>query len=210
MKYFGSLPLIRSTDKYGNVNLLTNLLVRTQLIPKIANNPLVYYSYPTQEGDTPESIANKYYGDSYRYWIVLYGNPQIIDPQGDWPLTSNQFLVYLKDKYAVAANGASNVVSYTQATPYQYQKVITTIDSTTQTKVIKTVVIDSNTYNTLVSSVKNLTFPDGSYVTYNISKNILSIYDYELQQNEAKRNINLINSNYASDMEMQYKTLVSA
>jgi hypothetical protein len=209
MKYFGSLPLIRNTDKFGNVNLLTNILIRTQLIPKLANNPLVYYSYPVQEGDTPESIANKYYGDSYRYWITLYGNPQIIDPQGDWPMTSNQFLLYLQDKYAVAANGASNVVSYAQATPYEYQKVVTTVDSTTQTTVVKTVVIDSNTYNTLIASTNKQTFADGSYVTYTTSKNILSIYDYELQQNEAKRNINLINSNYATDIEMQYKTLVS-
>ena len=210
MKYFNSLPLIPTVDQYGNVNLLTNLLVRTQLIPKLANNPLVFYSYPTQEGDTPDSIANKYYGDAYRYWIVLYGNPQIVDPQSDWPLSSNQFLVYLKDKYATAANGASNVVSYTQATPYEYQKVITTVDSTTQTTAIKTVVIDSNTYNTLVASTTKQTFADGSYVTYTTSKNVLSIYDYELQQNEDKRNINLINSNYASDMEIQYKTLVSA
>ena len=62
----------------------------------------------------------------------------------------------------------------------------------------------------MVESTTKQTFADGSYVTYTTTKNVLSIYDYELQQNEAKRNINLINSNYASDMEIQYKTLVSA
>jgi len=208
MKYFNSLPLIRNKDPFGNIHLLRNLLIRTALIPQLSKNPLLFYEYPTQEGDTPEIIANKYYGDSYRYWIVLYGNPQMLDPQSNWPLTSNQFLTYLQDKYADVAGGASNVVSYTQATAYEYQKVVTTIDSSTQTTVIKTVAIDETTYLQLIPSSTVQTFPNGSTVTYNVSKNALSIYDYENQLNESKRNINLINKNYASQMESQFKSLV--
>jgi len=100
------------------------------------------------------------------------------------------------------------VVSYTQATAYEYQKVVTTIDSSTQTTVIKTVAIDETTYLQLIPSSTVQTFPNGSTVTYNVSKNALSIYDYENQLNESKRNINLINKNYASQMESQFKSLV--
>lgn len=132
----------------------------------------------------------------------------MLDPQSNWPLTSNQFLTYLQDKYADVAGGASNVVSYTQATAYEYQKVVTTIDSSTQTTVIKTVAIDETTYLQLIPSSTVQTFPNGSTVTYNVSKNALSIYDYENQLNESKRNINLINKNYASQMESQFKSLV--
>jgi len=32
--------------------------------------------------DTPEIVAEKFYGNSYRYWIVLLSN-NIIDPQWD-------------------------------------------------------------------------------------------------------------------------------
>ena len=48
----------------------------------------------------------------------------------------------------------------------------------------------------------------GNKVTMIISRNAVSIYDYENGINEAKRNINLINSTYVSQVEKQYQTLV--
>ena len=53
-------------------------------------------------------------------------------------------------------------------------------------------------------------FPDGSSVTYTVSKNEVSIYEYEVNTNEAKRNINIINSIYATQLENQFQSLVSA
>ena len=211
MRYFDSLPYISNTDQYGNVTLLKNILLRTELIPKLASNPLLFYEYELRDGDTPEIIANKYYGDSYRYWIVLYGNPQIMDPQFDWPLSSNQFLTYLQNKYADAAGGVDNVLSYTQTAYYRFLKIITTVDNTTGTTAVKTVIVDEDTfYNHTPGLATTQTFADGTSVTYTITKRVLSIYEYENDLNEAKRNIKLINKNYANDMELQYKTLVSS
>ena len=98
MKYFNTLPKIATIDYSGNYIVLTNLMIRAEIIPGLLNNPSLFYSYDTKEGDTPEIIATKYYGDPYRYWIVLYGNPNIKDPQADWPLTNQQFTPYLKNK----------------------------------------------------------------------------------------------------------------
>lgn len=209
MQYFNSLPFITTTDNTGNVYALRNILVRTNLIPQLAGNPLLFYAYSLQDGDTPEIVAHKYYGDVNRFWITLYGNPQIMDPQSDWPLSSQQFLLYLQDKYAVAANGASNVVSYTQGIIQTYQKVITTYDNYSQTTVIKTVDIDETSYYQVQPFTQTQQFPDGSSVTYTVSTNTISLYDYEYQQNEAKRNINLINATYANQVETQYQSLVS-
>jgi len=213
MRYFNSLPFLNTTDNQGNTVVLRNLLVRTQLIPQLAKNPLLFYQYSLQEGDTPEIVANKYYGDSFRYWITLYGNPNILDPQADWPLSSNQFLIYLNDKYGEVSN--NNVLSYTQGTIHHYEKVVTTVDSTTQTTVIKTVEIDENTYNSITPFTSTQNLVNGSNtvigsVTYSVSVNAVSIYDYENQMNEAKRNVNLINSSYASEMETQFQTLVKS
>jgi hypothetical protein len=210
MKYFNSLPLITTTDTNGNSYLLRNLLVRTELIPQLAKNPLVLYQYEVRDGDTPEIIANKYYGDSYRYWMVLYGNPNIIDPQGDWPKSSQQFVLYLNDKYADEANtSGQSVLAYTQSTIHHYEKIITTVDNNSQTTAIKNVWVDLNTYNSIVPSTSVNTFADGSSVTLSVTSNAISIYDYENGLNESKRNINLINSNYISQMESQYQSLVS-
>jgi hypothetical protein len=209
MRYFNSLPNITVTDNNNNSVVMKNLLVRTQLLPELNKNPLLFYKYSIQEGDTPEIIADKYYGDSYRFWMVLYGNSNIQDPQFDWALTSSQFLDYLKDKYKVAAGGEQYVLAYTQSTVHHYEKLTTTIDELSKTETIKNVVVDFQTYQSIVDSTTTKTFSNGTSVTLKESKKVVSIYTYELEKNEAKRDIILIDSNYTSQMESSYNALVN-
>ena len=210
MEYFSSLPFLVTTDGNGNSIVLRNLLVRTGLIPQLAKNPLLMYRYAVQDGDTPEIVANKYYGSPFRYWIALYGNPQMMDPQSDWPLSTKNFTIYLQDKYATSANGTANVLSYTLGTVHHYEKVITTIDNTTKTTAIKVVEVDQDTYNSIIPLTTTSTFPDGSSITYTVEPNAVSIYNYEDQVNESKRNISLINSQYTTQIETQYQSLVKS
>ena len=117
MQYFETLPKIIKTEVGGTSTLLVNIMARCSVIPEILKSPLVYYSYDIQEGDTPEIIAYKYYGDSYRYWIVLYAN-QIMDPQWHWPLESSILEDYITDKYDFNA----------KTTVHHYEKVVTKYD----------------------------------------------------------------------------------
>ena len=133
-----------------------------------------------------------------------------MDPQADWPLTSEQFLAYLKDKYSVAAGGDNYVLTYTQGTVHHYEKVITTIDGDSNTTAVKNVEIDENTYNLIIPTTEVKKFPNGSSITYSISAATVSIYDYENSINESKRNIKLINASYATAMETQYQSLVKS
>lgn len=210
MEYFSALPFLTTTDGNGNSIVLRNLLVRTGLIPQLAKNPLLMYRYAVQDGDTPEIVANKYYGSPFRYWITMYGNPQMMDPQSDWPLSTKNFTIYLQDKYATSANGTANVLSYTLGTVHHYEKVITTIDNTTKTTAIKVVEVDQDTYNSIIPLTTTSTFPDGSSITYTVEPNAVSIYNYEDQVNESKRNISLINSQYTTQIETQYQSLVKS
>jgi hypothetical protein len=209
MKYFNELPLVINSDNNGNYYTLKNLLIRTKLIPSLASNPLLFYAYSIQESDTPETIAYKYYGDQYRYWMVLMAN-EIMDPQWEWPLTSQQFVSYLKDKYATEAGGEQNVLSYVTGTVHHYEKITTTVDGYSQTRAVKTVEIDANTYTLLETTSSTNAFPDGTTVTISVTGNAVSIYDYENNLNESKRQIKLINSKYVTQMESVYKSLVSA
>jgi hypothetical protein len=209
MKYFNELPLVINSDGKGNYYPLRNILIRTKLIPELSKNPLLFYQYFIQESDTPETIAYKYYGDSYRYWMVLMAN-EIMDPQWEWPLTSKQFGKYLINKYSTIAGGDNQVMSYLTSTIHHYENSIKTVDSNTGTTAIKTVEVDQQTY-LLIQSVSNTsTLPDGSTVTYTISGNAISIYDYENQLNESKRSIKLINAKYVTQMESIYSSLVKA
>jgi len=198
MKYFNTLPKIIKIDSAGNSILLTNLLARASVISSLMTNPLVYYNYDLQDGDTPEIVAYKYYGDVYRYWIVLYAN-QVTDPQWQWPMSGVVFNNYMADKYpSINPN----------ATVQQYQKIITTTDLITNTITVNTVQVDQNTYTTLIPSTKTFTLPSGR-VTVAITKNALSVYDYEVQQNEANRNIKILKSTYVDEIEKEFTKLMS-
>lgn len=199
MQYFDTLPKIINIDSRGNSRVMTNLLARASIIPAILKDPLVYYSYDIQEGDTPEIIAHKYYGDSYRYWIVLFAN-ELLDPQWDWPMTSRVFEQYLTNKYP--STNVYTTVSY-------YEKIITQYESNTQTTTINKVRISQSTYNSLpVTQTQLFTLPTGP-VTVTTERNAVSIYDDELNQNEAKRNIKILNSNYVDLVETQLKKLMA-
>ena len=209
MFYFNSFPKIITTDYNGNGILLTNILKRINIIPGLLSNPLLLYKYDLQEGDTPDIVANKYYGDSYRYWLPLFAN-NIMNPQWQWPMDSNVFDSYIQNKYAEAAAAAnvSSVLVYTQSTVYQYTKTIQTVDSYTLNSNSTTIVIDEPTYNSMVTGTTTSTFPNGATVTQTITKNVVSIYDYELEQNESNRSISLINSIYTSQIESQFASLM--
>jgi hypothetical protein len=198
MKYFDTLPKIIQYDGKGNSKILTNIMARASLIPDVANNPLVFYKYDIQDGDTPEIVAHKYYGDSYRYWIVLYVNNKL-DPQWDWPLSGQNFNAYIADKY-------SEVDPYT--TVHNYQKVITQYDSGTNTTTVNTVEIDEDTYNSLVPSTNTYPLPTGS-VTVSIEGKVVSVYDYELDLNESKRKIMILNNTYVRQFESEFKKLMN-
>jgi hypothetical protein len=196
MQYFNSLPKIIYTDENGSSSVRTNLLARASIIPSLFSNPLLYYQYDIQDSDTPETVAHKYYNDSYRYWIILFSN-QMFDPQWDWPLTTNQFNAYIADKYPT-----EDVYS----TIHHYEKVITQTNNDTVTT--SNVIIDEDSYNNLTPSTHSYILPTGS-VTVKTDKKIVSVYEYELSVNESKRTINLINSRYVNQIETQFKKLLS-
>lgn len=198
MQYFDTLPKIVQTDNVGISRVFTNLMARASIIPDVLKNPLVYYSYDIQEGDTPETIAYKYYGDSYRYWIVLFAN-ELLDPQWSWPMDSTVFAAYMEAKYP-----SGN----TTTTVYSYEKKLTQTDNDTNTVTINTIDINQTEYNTLVPNTQTYTIAN-STVTVQTTKRIVTIYDYENELNESKRKINILNSIYVDQLESQFKSLMS-
>ena len=208
MLYFNSFPLVVASDYKNNAILLTNLMARVDIIPSLLKNPLLFYSYDLKDSDRPDILAHKYYDDSDKYWMVLYAN-EIMDPLYDWPLNSQQFDAYLTNKYSEAAGGDAFVLSYTTSTVQEYRKIITTYDSTSLETTIKTVVVDLTTYNSITAASTTKTFSSGASVTRTLSKSAVSIYDYEIELNEAKQNIKLINSAYSNQLEKDLKTLMA-
>ena len=98
--YFQNFPLIPyDSVGDGQYKLVTNLLKRVALRAKVRTNTLLFDTYNVQEGQTPEMIADKLYGDSNLHWIVMYVN-NITDRYHQWPLNTPQFLAFINDKYS--------------------------------------------------------------------------------------------------------------
>ena len=197
MKYFSTLPKVLYNDNLGS-RVMTNVMARASVIPTLLIDPLVFYSYDVQDDDTPEIVAHKYYGDVYRYWIVLYIN-QMMDAQWSWPLSGRNFENYIVEKY-------TEIDPYT--TVHHYEKIITNFDVSTNTTTTETVVIDLDTYNNLLETTTTYSLPTGQ-VTVTIQKNAVSYYNYELNLNESKRNIKLLNKAYVGQFESDFQKVMS-
>ena len=133
-------------------------------------------------------------------------------------MNQNLFQDYIIDKYTpatanslhISANTVTpgQVMAYTQGTIQNYIKSVTTVDSYQQTPNTVIYIIDSAAYANVPVKTSNTTV-DGASIIQTTSKYTQSIYDYELQQNEANRNINLVNSIYVAQFEKQFKSLMS-
>ena len=98
--YFANFPLI-PYDSIGNgeFKVVTNLLRRVAIRSKVKTNAMIFDTYDVKEGETPEMLADKLYGDSEYHWIILYCN-NVTDRYHQWPKNQNQFLAYINDKYS--------------------------------------------------------------------------------------------------------------
>jgi hypothetical protein len=100
--YFNLMPKIYyDSADIGQPKIVTNLMRRVGLRAKIKTNTMLFDTYKVKEGETPEIIAHKMYGDSELHWIVMLVN-NIIDRYHDWPMSTNQFNSYLNQKYVDA------------------------------------------------------------------------------------------------------------
>jgi hypothetical protein len=199
MQYFDTLPKVVHTDAVGTSKIVTNLMARASVIPELLKNPLNFYSYDIQEGDTPEIIAHKYYGDSYRYWIVMLSN-ELLDPQWDWPMSNRVFAKYLENKYP-GVDTTSQV--------HHYEKIITQYDDGSLTTTVNKIQITEDVYNGLPGTqTTSYSLPSGD-VSITVERNAVSLYEYELQLNESKRSIKLLDAFFVNQIETEFENLMS-
>lgn len=205
MFYFDTLPKIVTRDQNGTPIVLTNLIARARLIEELRNNPMLFYEYAIQDGDTPEIVAEKYYGDPYRYWIVLLSN-ELLNPLWDWPLDYNSFLDYINTKYETDATTAGMTpFQYTNTEIYSYNKIIKiTNDETEDQKIIQ---ITQSDYNSLVPSNTTYTVANTN-VTVSITKETKTIFDYEYDLNESRRQIKVLNNTFVGNFEESFASLM--
>jgi len=214
-KYFKYFPktFYTSDNSSTGVDSVTNIISRFAFENQLKENSTAFYPYQIQDSDTPEIIADKYYDSPERHWVVLLFN-DIIDPQFDWPLNSRVLVDYVDQKYK--ANGASNTtvqtgLAWAMSTNniQAYFKVITTTSSDNIVTINK-YQIDSNTYANTAATTNNYITANNENVTVKVSKETRSFYEYELEENEKKREIKLIKKEFIPDIEKEFKRVIKS
>lgn len=124
----------------GRETIMKNIFRRVKLVTK--NQLIEFDYYDVQDGEAPEIIAHKYYGDPELHWTILVAN-DITDYYNDWPMSMQTFEQYVTEKYENAGavhhyeitqtsgdtteviNVGLNTTDYGSATPvsnYQYEQ----------------------------------------------------------------------------------------
>ena len=90
------------------------------------------HDYEISEGDRPDTVAHKVYGDVKYTWVVLLLNN--IMSLYDWPMTSGEFELYLIGKYgsvSLSQNQGTRTDAAWSAAKFYYTTEGDRVDATT-------------------------------------------------------------------------------
>ena len=115
MAYFRYYPTIaydiRGVEDDSRHDWVTNILARVLVkchgwsdVDGSSHEALVaaceFEKHIIVDGEKPEILAHKYYGDSELHWIILYANgANFLNPYYDWPMTNFDLEKFVVKKY---------------------------------------------------------------------------------------------------------------
>lgn len=199
-RYFSQFPRVlytlSETDTFNAVNVITNIFQRITLRQGFESSPTMFFDYLIKDGETPDILAHRVYGSTDLYWVVLMSNQQtILDPQSDWPISTQNFPQFLIHKYGT--------ISAAMTTVERYEKTIVHTHSSGSTSNTVTT-IDQTEYNTLSSVVPVVyAFSDGATANVTTTRSIVYAIDHETLVNEGKRAIRLLEPILVSQMVLE-------
>ena len=152
-RYFNKINYdVRGVKNNVNIDVITNILERVRLKLNFIQNQAFFAQHHIIDGETPEFLAYKYYGDTELHWIILYSQ-QATNPYYDWPLTYFDLKKFVNKKYGVANINATH--HYEDADNYE-------VDSTASGATAITNFIYEETLN---DAKRNLTVIRSEYVS---------------------------------------------
>ena len=159
-----------------------NIMQRAKFRNVIMNDIVQYFPYSIPEAERPDITSFNVYGDVKYTWLIFLIN-DIHDPIYEWPLATRDLTNFVKDKYG-SITVAKNLV-------HHYEQIIRTrVEATGIADAIPVakIEVDVTTYNALADA----------------DKNIVYCYNWELDRNESKRDIKLIDAMYVGDIMSEH------
>lgn len=101
MAYFNNLPEILYNFPVGGTEkiiLVRDVTANVRVLKSILENVTLYDEYDVGDGETPEIVSQKIYGNPGFHWAIMILNERY-DYIKDWVLPYNTLIQYCKDKY---------------------------------------------------------------------------------------------------------------
>lgn len=194
MSYFRSLPNIEYLSPFNDsptVNAYVtakNLFRRVKISESadIIRSAYLYDKYIVQEGERPDTVALKVYGNSELDWLVIF-SANLIHQRAEWPLTSNELYEYAERKYGTSLNDIHH---------YETREVK---DSDGRLILPKGKWVDSD-----------FSIPDPNNTAARISP-ITSVtnFEYETELNDEKKQIDLVRPEYTQRIVEEIKEFLA-
>lgn len=196
MTYFREVSDLLYQSQQSNRNSsydyarVKNLFRRAKIRDDFFQTATVFTKYKIIGEERPEQVAEKIYGSSEYDWVVLISN-NILNVRTEWPLSDSEFNDYLYRKYTES-----------QLSSAHHHETTLVTDSRGKMIVPSGKIVDSNFSVTYFDDVIELP------VTKNPVR-MVSNYEYEIQQNDNKRNIYLLRPQYLQTAIDDMKRIMS-
>jgi hypothetical protein len=118
--YFSKFPIMQYPVKDGNTTryaFVRNLMRRVAVSETLKNEDGLFLEYRIKDGERPEHIAERVYGNAQFHWLVLLVN-ETIDPYHGWCKSENALEEYVGKKYggyAVFVTNTNDTFLYNSA-----------------------------------------------------------------------------------------------
>ncbi len=224
MKYFESFPKIAYTFNKNtiNVNAVTNVLARSTFLREVSENVDLSYEYIITDDDSPDILAYKVYGDAYRSWIILLFN-NIFNPNYDWPMKEPVLNAFIENKYSMSLQESKTTIHHYSKeiiTTSLYQGVV--INKTVEKSIIGEYAVNfkNNAISqhvpplpTIADTSTSVTTESASFTDYDLTietkHTAVSIYTFEVEENDLRRNIRLLDPKYVARVENEFRALMN-
>lgn len=178
MRYFEQFPVIT----YGGYSI-RNIMLKASIVKDVFDRKDTYYPYVVQDGERPDTIAYDYYGDSNYSWVVLFSNG-IIDQLQEWPKSDRELNSVLIKKYGLTVDTLKSTIKH-----YKYTGIGGNVE-TEEDVLRKSWTIPTETWSYLTSDERSGWSP-------------VYVYDWEVDQNHAKRSIRLLDKTYLKQIQRE-------
>jgi hypothetical protein len=100
--YFEAFPKILHSyiDKNGRevLVLLKDITLNVRMRKEVLKNITLFEEYDLLDGDTPEMVAERFYGSPEYHWVIMLVNEKF-DYASDFPLNAEDLFSYCTQKY---------------------------------------------------------------------------------------------------------------